>query len=284
MKKSFFRSKLFVVLIFIILFLSGLMLSVSIGGGTMPHKQLVGIVMTPVETFFSKVGNGISGFFSSFSGYSELEKENGELKSKINDLQTRLNDVLYLEQENEQLREILGVKEENPDFEFAFADVVSRSDDGYGGKLTINAGTNAGIKNKNIVITGEGLVGMVTDVGLNWATVTTILDPQMAVGAAVSSTMDMGMIEGSADLKAEGLCRLSYMDVSAVVTRGDIVETSGLGGTFPKNLTIGTITDIVSETQGLSMYAKVKPAVDMSSVKMVYIITNFDNTGVLDED
>lgn len=284
MKKSFFKSKLFIILIFVILFLSGFMLSFAVGGGKMPHKQLIGVVMTPVETFFSNIGNGVSGFFSSYTNYSALEAENTELKNKVNDLQTHLNDNLYLEQENDRLRALLGLKEENTEFQFASADVVSRSTDGYGGKLTLNVGTNSGIKNKNVVVTGEGLVGMVTDVGLNWATVTTILDPQLAVGAAVSSTMDTGMTEGTPELKTEGLCKLSYMDVSIIVKRGDIIETSGLGGTFPKNLTIGEITEIVTESQGLSMYAKVKPAVDIANVKRVYIITNFDNAGVLDED
>ena len=250
----------------------------------MPHKQLIGTVVTPVQTLGTKIKNGFSDFFASMTKYNDVVKENEELKKLLTEKQSELDEFFHLESENERLKNLIGIKEANPEFEFVAADVVSRSTDGWDGTITINVGTSDGIKKKNVVLTGQGLVGLVTDVGYNWATVTTVLDPRIAVGAIVSRTNDIGMTEGSAELKADGLCRLSYMETNVSVNRGDTVKTSGLGGTYPKDLPIGIISDIVIEEHGLSMYALIKPYEDIMNVRRVYIITNFDNAGVLDEE
>lgn len=246
-------------------------------------KSFTGLIAAPFQTAGTYIRNGFSNFFDTFAKYGQLEADNAQLRQEVAQLQAQVQESYYLESENSRLRQLLSLQDQYPDFEYRDADVVGRSTDGWTSCLTLNVGTADGICKKNIVVTGDGLVGIVTDVGLNWATVTTVIDLQTGVGAMIESTHDIGVIEGTTSLKADGLCRLSYIDNNVSVSRGDIVKTSGLGGTYPKDLAIGTITDVVSEEHGLSMYAVVKPYVDILHVKRVYVITNFDNAGVLDE-
>lgn len=282
--RGFFKGRFFKVIIFIVIFLVGFMTSLFFGSATPADKSFIGLVATPFQSVGAKVRGAFQGFFDTFASYQALEQENEQLRVQVAQLQSQLQENYYLESENDRLRRLLSLQEEYPEFEFADADVVSRSTDGWSSSMTLNVGTNQGVQKKNIVVTPDGLVGIVSDVGLNWATVTTIIDVQIGVGAMIESTHDIGMIEGTTALKSDGLCQLSYIDNNVSISRGDIVKTSGLGGTYPKDLTIGTIVDVVTEEHGLSMYAVVQPSVDIQSVKRVYVITNFDNEGILDEN
>ncbi len=242
------------------------------------------MLAAPFQTAGTYIKNGFKDFIDTFAKYDSLVHENEELRQQVSDLQAQVQENYFLETENDRLRKLLNLQESQIDFQYQDADVVGRATDGWASSLTLNVGTANGIQKKNIVLTGDGLVGIITDVGLNWSTVTTVIDLQIGVGAMIESTHDIGVIEGATSLKPDGLCRLSYIDNNVSVSRGDIVKTSGLGGTYPKDIKIGTITDVITEQHGLSMYAVVKPFVDVLHVKRVFVITNFDNEGVLDEN
>lgn len=121
-------------------------------------------------------------------------------------------------------------------------------------------------------------MGYVSTVGLNFCEVKPVTDLSLKVGAVVSRTREVVVAEGSFDLAEEGLLRLSYLKNDSDVLVGDTVETSGYGGVFPKGLLIGTITEVLPESHGISTYAKIRPAVDLSALKKVYIIKSFNIT------
>ncbi|MDF2686247.1 MAG: rod shape-determining protein MreC [Clostridia bacterium] len=260
------------------------MLNFSTDGGKTPHKELVGIVITPFQSAVTWIKNSITNFYDTFGKYEALSNENLELKKQIMQLEDLVNDSYHFQTENEQLKKLVGIKEIHTEFEFVSADVVSQGTDGWASSFSINQGTLSGIKKKNIVITESGLVGYVWDVGLNWASIVTIIDPKVAAGAVITRTGDIAMTESSIELRTKGLCKLSYINTNVSINRGDIVETSGLGGFYPKNLRIGKIESIEVEDHGLSQYAVITPAVDFLNLKKVYVIINFNNEETENEE
>ncbi len=273
--KRFFRGRFFIVLVLIVCFLLGFMLSVAVNGHTMPHEQLVGIVVSPVRTGFTWCKNQVTQFFSSIVRYDELEAENSALREQINDLQKQVNDLQYDKIQNDRYKNMLSVTDPSYSFEYVSADVVSVSSDGWDGSFGINAGTGAGIEKGDIVVCEGGLVGKVTEVGLNWATVSTFIDPQISVGAMLLSTGDVGVTEGTLELKTKGQCLVRYLNKDSAVNRGDQIYTSGLGGVYPKGILLGTVSELRYEDNGLSLSAVLTPAVSFADLKEILVITNF---------
>ena len=272
--KNFFNSRFFIVMIVIVLFLSGFMLNMIVDGGNTPPKYLMGIIVTPVQTFFKNISDGVGDFFATFTEYDALKEENEALKQRVSELEDELNKSSVYSIENTKLKELLGIKETHPDYDYVYADIVSVGTNGFVSRFQINKGSLSGIKKKDIVITAEGLVGYVSSVSLYCADVITLLNTNVSVGAKITRTGDMAMTEGSLELMAKGELKLVYIPKNSNISRGDIVYTSGLNGTYPADIRIGKITDIEIEDNGLSQYAIIEPAVDFSDLKSVYVITN----------
>ncbi len=273
--KYFFRGRFFVVLVLIVCFLLGFMLSVAVNGHTVPHEQLIGIIVSPVRTGFTWCKNQITDLFSSIVQYDDLKEENAALREQVNNLQKEIYDLHYHKVQNDRYKDMLSITDPAYSFEYVSADVVTVSSDGWNGSVGINAGTGAGIEKGDIVVCEGGLVGKVTQVGLNWATVSTFIDPQISVGAMLLSTGDVGVTEGTLELKAKGQCLVRYLNKDSAVNRGDQIYTSGLGGVYPKGLLLGTVSELYYEDNGLSLNAVLTPAVSFEKLKEVLVITNF---------
>jgi rod shape-determining protein MreC len=189
----------------------------------------------------------------------------------VTELETSLADTYNEKVEAERLRGLASVTETAPELHFIAADVVLSSADGLGSTFSVNKGTLDGIELNSVAVAAGGLVGKVTAVGLNWATVTAITDPSMSVGATVKRSEATGVTEGDTALRAKGLCRLSYLTADASVVRGDLVFTSGLGGVFPSGIFIGTVSQVESEENGLAQNAEIEVGADLSSLRRIYI-------------
>ena len=269
--RDFFRGKFFITLVFIACFLAGFMLNMLLDGGVTAPRDLIGFIATPFASFGTWVKNGTEDIINTFAEFSELQKENEELKKQVAKLETELADTYTNEVEIERLKKLVNVIETSHDLQYVAADIVSVSADGFGSTFSVNKGTLDGIKLNSVVVSCDGLVGKVTDIGFNWATVTAITDPSMSVGATVKRSEATGVTESDVSLRAKGLLRLSYLTADASVIRGDIVFTSGLGGVFPAGILIGKITEVESEENGLSQNATIEPAASLDGLRRVYI-------------
>ena len=271
--RDFFRGKFFAAVIIVLAFLLGFVANAVFDGGTTPPENIIGTVFTPVKSAAAYIGNSVEKFFRTFADYDRLKSENETLKAENDDLTVRLEKSYHLETENERLRKLLELTDKLPEYNKTEATVVSVSDDKVSSVFTVNKGSLSGIKVKDVVVSSEGLVGYVRDVGFSWATVVTILDPQVAVGAFLPRTELVAMTEGHRELKSDGLCRLSYLENTSLINRGDTVVTSGLGGLYPEGITIGKISEITVRDNGLSQYGIITPAVDFSSLRYVCILS-----------
>lgn len=275
--REFFSSVRFKVLAVVALILIGLMLRTAVSGGfaTLP-QQITALVVTPLQKASASISSGFTDMLSGFTAYSATKKENEQLKKQNSDLNTKLADYNEIKNENNQYKQMLGIKSEHNDFQLEPAMVISRDPGNWFSSFTIDKGSLNGLKPDDPVVTPEGLVGKVTQVMLTSSVVTTILDPSVSAGVLISQSNDVGISQGDNTLAEKGLFTVDYISKDSKVAQGDLIVTSGNGGVFPKMLKIGTIQQIKVEPNGLSLTAVVKPLADPTKVKDVFVITDFE--------
>ena len=271
MKKYVSGKTLAILAVILVVLLFLIATKTSNSNNSSAQKNAIQSILTPVQSGLTKISNRFSGFFSHFTDITVLQEENEKLSQEIDELTVEIRNLEDYKLENERLKILLELKE-NSEYETVSALVVAKDSSYWFSKFTINKGTNDGIEKYCSVITSKGLVGNVTEVGSNWATVTSLIDPDSSVGAVLERTQDTAIVEGNVDLAYEGLCRVTYISRDAQLLTGDIIVTSGLGGLYPKGLSIGKVREVEPDTKGMSQYAIVEPAVDFSKINEVLVL------------
>lgn len=268
-----FQFKILVV-IFIALFVS-IMLSLKNPTISPIVEQAMGLVLTPIQKITADVSHTVSDFFSNIVNIQSIVFENQTLKEENIELKKRTVDYDDMKTENARYEDFLGLKELNQDFDIEPAGVVGRAPNERFGSFSIDKGSLHGISAYDPVITKEGLVGYIGEVGLTHAKVITLIDIDIDISAYISKTKEPGMISGDIDLVKQGYTKLSYISKGNNASAGDLVVTSGSGGVYPKGILIGEVVSIESDIGGISTYAIVKPVADISNVSDVAVIKDF---------
>lgn len=277
--RFFLRSRQFKIIVAI--FCAVVLITVSfaiIGKRMAPQSDVANIISTPFRKAFSGISNVVTDFVESFDNGNKLSLENAELKAQINTLHQQIADYEKISEQNKFYKEYLGIKENNPDFTFADATVIARDHDDPYGSFTINKGSSSDIAKYDPVITDAGVIGYVTEVGLTSAKVTTILNPELKLGALDNRTHDSGIATGSLSLAKQGLCRFENLARTCNVAVGDYVVTSG-EGVFPEGLLIGLVNNIGVDESTNSIYAEIKPFADITEIRSVMVMTSFEGQG-----
>ncbi len=279
--RFFFRSRQFKIILSVAVAIIAVAVTCIILGGRMaPQADIMGTVTAPLRAVITKVSNGISDFISAYTEGNQIMLQNAELETEINGLIEQLADYEKVTAENEFYKKYLEIKDTNPDFKFAPATLISRdSKDPYKG-FVINKGTLNDISVNDPVITDAGLVGFVSEAGLTTSKVSTVLSPDITLGALDNRTNDSGILSGSLEMAKEGKTKLYNLSRSCNVAVGDYVITSG-EGIFPEGLLIGTIQSIGSDEYNTSIFAAVKPFANIDEIREVMVITNFEGQGGL---
>ncbi len=228
----------------------------------------------PVQNLFTRVSGGIGNFFTFLTTSKNYERENEELKQKIAKLEEQIRDGESTVAENARLRDMLGLKEKNKDYNYIAADVVSSDVTNWSKTFTINKGLADGVTKHSAVISPYGLVGYVYEVGRSWAKIVTIVDATVSVGATISRINVYSLVEGDITLQSQGLCKMMYISKDSNAETGDYVITSGTGGIYPSGLYIGKIVDLTEDTSGMSQQAVIEPGVDFDNLSEVFIIAD----------
>lgn len=284
--RFFFRSKQFKTALSVTLIVILLACLSGILGGTMSTQtSLLGAVVAPFQKLGSSIVNTVRDIGANFKTATVLNAENDKLKNEINELREQLVDYQSALTDNEFYKEYLEIKDANPDFKFSPAFVTAKDPDDLYGGFTVDAGSFDGIALYDPVITDEGLVGFVTELGIATSKVTTILSPDLICGAYDSRTNDAGALAGDASLATSGKTKFYNLPRTCSVAVGDIIVTSG-SGVFPDKIIIGTIDNIKNDALTSSLFATITPAVDFSDLRSVMIITDFTGQGnqLIDEE
>ncbi len=281
---DFFKSTRFKILLGVLILLLFFMLRAAYTGGLSPLiSQALGLIVTPLQRTSSAIADSVGGFFQRYTYVDQIAKQNDQLQEEVNQLRAQLVELEQFRQENASLREFLDIKQKNPDFALEPAAIVARDPNDRFYSITVDKGTLDGVSLRDPVISPEGLVGVVNEVGLNWAKVLTILDVGVNAGAYDVRTRDIGIVTGDIHLAAEGMCKLSYLPRESGASVGDLVVTTG-GGLFPKDLVIGKISDVAFDKGEVSLYAQITPTADIRGLTDVMIIKSFNGQEEVQDD
>lgn len=277
----FFKKKtnrVFTLIIAALLF-GAIIASVAHWGDT-PVSKAVVTVMKPFQQVSTFFGNYLDGFCNHFRSSDTLQKENAQLKQDIADYQGKLADYENTKRTLKTYEEFLEVKQEHEDYQFSAASVLARDVNDAYGSVILNKGSSDGIEVNDPVIFGKNLVGVVSDVSLASCTVTTIASPDFNASVYETRSDETGYVTGFEDGGKKNTCKLPGLTKESTVAAGGIVCTLGIGGVFPKDLIVGTVTEINKSKTDISFYASVKSNIDISEIKDVFIITDFDGQGI----
>ncbi len=277
---EFFHSKIFKLFVVLALIIFVLMFRNSFAPGNSNFfSDIVGMITTPIQKVTASVGEAADHVKSRIFRADELYEENQQLKEQVRVLMEQQVELEQYRWENESLKAFMGLKEEHPDHEYVMASVVSRDPNSRFHSFVVDKGSLDGVEYLDPVITEDGLVGRISEVGLTFSKVTTILDPALHVGAYNARTRDMGTVTGRIEAAEEGLCSMELVSRSSTAAKDDIIVTAGSTGLFPKDLVIGRIVNLFSESDGKSMTAMIQPAADIEKVTNVLVVTSFRGQG-----
>ncbi len=229
-------------------------------------------LVTPIQNGLTYLKNKVSGNNDFTTNINNLQAENEELKKRNSELEQDLRELETIKTENTTLKEYLNLTEKYGDYTTVPADVINRDISNYSKIIIINIGSDNGIAEGMTVIADQGLVGHVISVTNSTAKVQTIVDSASSVSSLMSTTRDSIVCKGTLDdistLKA------MYIPTEAQIIQGDSIETSGIGGIYPKGIHIGTVSRVVNTDNSIDRYAIINTAVDFGKLETVLVITN----------
>ena len=239
-------------------------------------QNVAGILKSPIQKVLSSAVNWFDSMYGYIYDYDSLLAENESLRSQLADAQKSARDGIEASEENSRLRKLLELREKHTDYVMESCKVVLWSSSNWSSAFTISKGASSGIEMGDPVITEYGaVVGQITELGTNWATVSTLIDVDMSVGAFVGATGNSGMVVGEYSFMRDKTAKLTYLADGAQIFVGDDVLTSGSGGAFPAGLMIGTLTAVQTEAGGQIEYGIVEPQANLDSLVQVFVIKDF---------
>ena len=240
-------------------------------------RNAEGELKAPVEQATAAALNWMQDIYGYIYQYDRVVEENNALRAENAELRQQVRDYAELEAENERYRALWGWTEKRRSLELVSARLVSWDASNYTSAFTISKGADAGIEVGDCVVSEyQALIGQVVELGDNWATVRTVIDVDMDVGALVGDYSYAGMITGDFALMRLGRTKLAYLTSGSQIFAGDEVLTSGAGGAFPAGLWIGTVETVMTESGGQVTYGVVEPACDLAAVSQVFIIRSYE--------
>ena len=280
MKKLIANKPVLIMVIAVILLL--VLAFFSAGSRTIPWlESTVGTIFRPIQSFAASASNGIANFFGNLFNTTDSDLENARLKQDLAMYEQTKLDYAELVKENERLRALLNYSGTLGEHDYVTAKVIGRSDGVWFDVITLNAGRNQGVELGQPVICGDGLVGKVTDLGANWCKVTAVIDSSMTVAVMVERTRDNCMVRGIfSTTSATSDLELYYLptDLTDLVP-GDVIITSGIGGVYPKGIRVGTVEEVVLDTDSSGTNAIIAPSVDFLHLEEVMIIVDSGGDG-----
>ena len=273
--KHLFTTRVRIILVIAVLLAIALTVISSLTGFSLPDMFVKG-VLTPIRSGVSNLTDRAEQLYSYMFEYESLKAENEALKAELAAIQDQARRVDTISRENDRLRDVLKMKEANEDYELVDGYIISWSSNEWSSTFTINRGTNVGIEAGMCAVTANGeLVGMVSEVGPNYAVIKSVLDSSLEISATIASSGHNGMVQGGYSSGLEGLLRMNYLPSSATIRNNDQVVTTG-STVYPRDLVIGHVIDAGFDDAGVAKYALLQPAADVRSLEQVFIITQYN--------
>ena len=239
-----------------------------------PLAEAAGMIVVPFEKSIDGIGSWIGEISQTFQDKQELINKNQELQDAVDTLTEQNNILIQNQSELSRLQELYKLDEEYSSYPKVAARIISKDPGNWYDTFMINRGSNDGIRVDNNVISGKGLVGIVTEVGSNWATVRAIIDDSSYVSAMTVGTDDNCVVTGDLELIDEGKLRFSQLyDKDDKVTVGERIVTSNISDKYVEGLFVGYVSELELDTNNLTKTGTIVTPVDFKHLKDVFVIT-----------
>lgn len=233
----------------------------------------------PVSKAISYAGSWLFGRSKSLKELEDLRVENEELRESVKELTIKINDLTTDKYELAELRQLLALDERYSDYPTVGARVIGKDAGNWYSTFLIDKGSNDGIKVNMNVMAGAGLVGIVTSVGPNWATVRSIIDDDSNISAMVLNTSDTMIVSGGLEMYSNGTIRFSDLrDEDNEVSPGDQIVTSQISNKYLPGISIGYIKEISDDSNNLTKSGYITPVVDFEHLDIVLVVTQMKQT------
>ena len=272
--KQLFNTKLRIILVLAVLITAGLSVLSGLTNQSLPDMLIQG-ALTPFRSAATSFTNTVERYYSYMFKYEALKAENEKLKADLAQMEDTARQADATTRENERLRKMNSLLTSHDSYKTVDAYIIGWSSTDFTNVLTINRGTNAGIETNMCAITENGeVVGLVTQVGPNYAQVKTVLDSTLEISSTISDSGYNGMVSGGYIKGNEKLLRMNYLPSAAIIRNNQQVVTSG-STVYPRGLIVGSIVDAGFETTGVAKFALLQSAADIDSLEQVFIITQY---------
>ena len=244
-----------------------------------PPEAIAGYTVIPFQKGISYVGNWLFDRSESLKELESLREENEELKKTVDELTIRINDLTTDKYELAELRQLMSLDERYSDYPTVGARVIGKDAGNWYSTFLIDKGSNDGIKVNMNVMAGSGLVGIVTSVGPNWATVRSSIDDESNISAMVLNTSDTMIVTGDLEMYANGSIKFTELrDDDNAVSPGDQIVTSQISSKYLPGISIGYIKEINNDSNNLTKSGYITPVVDFEHLDIVLVVTVMKQT------
>ena len=239
-----------------------------------PLRSVANYSIIPMQKGINTLGVWMNDLTRNFETLEELREENKELQAQIADLTTKNNLLQQEKHEMDRLRELFELDQKYGDYPKVGARVTANDTGNWFSSFVIDKGANDGIEVDMNVMAGTGLVGIISEVGPNWARVRSIIDDASNVSALVQSTSDTCIVSGDLTLMQDGKIRFEQLaNNESVIDSGEQIVTSHISSKYLPGILIGYVYDIKTDANNLTRSGLITPAVDFQHMQEVLVIT-----------
>ncbi|HAJ69737.1 MAG: rod shape-determining protein MreC [Alkalibacterium gilvum] len=282
MKQFFTNKKLIVLLVSVILFVSLISLSIRNSGNIPFIQQASNDITAIIGRIYSKPANAIIDTFDSIDNLQDTYEENQRLKIEIDRIYERQAELSTLAEENNRLEEELELKQSLTDYKTISGVVISRNPDNWVDQLIIDRGSQDGVSKGMPVMSGNGLIGRISETSPTSSKVVLLTNIEQTSNQISSEIiMEDETVNGIISDHNEETDQLLMSQITSTteIKVGELVTTSGLGGTIPRGLVIGEVEKVSMDSYGLGQQVYVKPSADFNNIRFVTIIHRLAESG-----
>lgn len=252
--------------------LMGLSLITDKVGG--PLRAIANYTIVPMQNGINTLGQWMSDLTQNLETLEEVKKENKALQAQVDELTIKNNLLQQEKHELERLRELYELDQKYADYKKVGARVTANDSGNWFSSFIIDKGAKDGLKVDMNVMSGTGLVGIITEVGPNWSRVRSIIDDTSNVSALILSTSDTCIVNGDLTLMQDGRIRFEQLPNNGTELEvGEFVVTSHISSKYLQGILIGYISEIHTDANNLTRSGYLTPAVDFQHLQEVLVIT-----------
>lgn len=237
-----------------------------------PLRFITGVTITPMQKGINAVGNWVTDKIDMLADIRDLQAENEELRTQLDSYQSENKMIMSDTNELNDLRKLYELDSRYPDYEKVAANVISKDSGNWFDTFILDKGSNAGIQVGCNVTAGNGLVGIVTEVGPNYSKVRAIIDDNSNVSAMFLTNSSLCNVVGDEKYMDDGYIRVEHIDKDLDIAEGDELVTSNISDKFLPGITIGYVQNLTLDSNNLTMSADLVPAVDFDNIQTVLVV------------